>query len=359
MSRWNQRTLRIGDMRFVPGGMVAHPHFLVGLDIGSEHFSAALASLPWQLHESPQTFENHPEGFAALSTWLRQQGVRPTETVCVLEATGVYGEALCHYLVAQQFQVCVEPPQAVKRAFPVHGHKNDAADSQHLAEYGYRYADQLHRWQPQPERLEQLKVLLTMREQFVTQRTAQQNAYTALQRKAVRTPRAEALYRESIVYLATQLKALDAEIRRLFDEDPPLQELLLLLVSIPGVGLLLAAHVIVLTQCTPALCDATKLAAHWGISPYEHTSGKSVRGKPRSRRSGPSGPRKLLYLAALSVRQHQTDFAHYFHRKVAEGKAPRLVINNIENKLVRRICGVLRSRTPYLPNYRSVSPAAF
>lgn len=336
---------------------MSHVRFLVGLDVGSEQFTVALASLPWHLAGQPQTFANTPEGFVGLSTWLTGQQVSPVATVCVLEATGVYGEALCHYLVTQQFQVCVEPPQAVKRAFPVYGHKNDAADSQHLAEYGYRYADQLHPWHPQPERLEQLKVLLTMREQFVTHRTAQNNAYLALQRKAVHTPRAEALYRESIAYLTAQLQALDAEIRRLFDEDPSLKELLLLLISIPGVGLLLAAHVIVLTQGSPALSEAAKRAAHWGISPYERTSGKSVRGKPHSRRSGPGAPRKLLYLAALSVRQHQTDFAHYFQRKVAEGKPARLVINNIENKLVRLICGVLRSRTPYIPNYRSVNPA--
>jgi len=338
---------------------MAPPRFLLGVDVGSDQFRVALASLPWHLQGNPQAFDNQPEGYAALQRWLADQAVVPAATVCVLEATGVYGEALCHFLAAQQFQVCVEPPQAVKRAFPVHGHKNDAVDSQHLAEYGYRYADQLHPWHPQPERLEQLKVLLTMREQFVTQRTAQQNALHALQRKVRRSPRAETLYQESIAYLATQLKALDAEMRRLFDEDPTLKELLLLLVSIPGVGLLLAAHVIVLTQGCPALCEATKLAAHWGISPYERSSGKSVHGKPRSRRHGPGMPRKLLYLAALSVRQHHSDFGHYFQRKVAEGKPARLVINNIENKLVRLICGVLRSRTPYIPNYRSVHPAVF
>ena len=333
------------------------PQFLVGLDLGSEQFTAALATLPWQLCGAPHTFDNNPEGFMGLYTWLVQQQVVPAETVCVLEATGVYSEGVCHFLVAQQFQVCVEPPQAVKRAFPVHGHKNDAVDSQHLAEYAYRYADQLHPWQPRPERLEQLKVLLTMREQFVSQRTAQQNALHALQRKAVRTPRAEELYRESIAYLQTQLKALDAEIRRWFDQDPHLKELLLLLLTIPGVGVLLATHVLVLTQCTPALGDPAKLAAHWGISPYEHTSGKSVYGKPRSRRTGPDAPRKLLYLAALSLRQHQADFERYYLRKRAEGKPARLVLNNIENKLVRLICGILRTQQPYISNYRSINPA--
>lgn len=48
--------------------------------------------------------------------------------VC-LEATGVYGEALCYYLAAKGYQVAVESPQKVKRAFDESGHKTDVVCS--------------------------------------------------------------------------------------------------------------------------------------------------------------------------------------------------------------------------------------
>ena len=67
--------------------------------------------------------------------------------------------------------------------------------------------------------------------------------------------------------------------------------------------------------------------------------------------------RKLLHLGALSVRTHKPVFRHYFERKVAEGKPKKLVLNNIANDLVRIICAILRSQTPYIPNDRSVHPA--
>jgi hypothetical protein len=63
--------------------------FFVGLDVGSEHFSATLAKVPWHLAAGPHRFENNPAGFAALVAWLRTHPVEPRATVCVLEATGV------------------------------------------------------------------------------------------------------------------------------------------------------------------------------------------------------------------------------------------------------------------------------
>jgi len=58
----------------------------------------------------------------------------------------------------------------------------------------------------------------------------------------------------------------------------------------------------------------------------------------------------------MSSRKHQVSFKHYFLRKTQEGKAKRLVLNNIENRLLKIICAVIRTRTPYIPGYRSVNP---
>jgi hypothetical protein len=49
-------------------------------------------------------------------------------------------------------------------------------------------------------------------------------------------------------------------------------------------------------------------------------------------------------------------FEEYYLRKIAQGKAPRLVLNNIENRLLRIACAVLRDQRPFIPDYRSLSP---
>lgn len=102
--------------------------------------------------------------------------------------------------------------------------------------------------------------------------------------------------------------------------------------------------------------SARELASYLGICPYEHSSGTSVYGRPHSGRNGSGSVRKLLYLSAMSLRTHDSEFKEYFLRKTSRGKAGRLVINNISNKLLRIICAVLRSGKPYIPGYVSLPP---
>jgi transposase len=333
------------------------PEYVIGLDIAAQQFTVAIGQVPWRLVQPAVEFANTSEGFAALADWLHIVHCTPTNSVVCMEATGVYGEALAYWLVAHGWRLAVEPPLKVKRAFAPSGHKTDAVDSQQIAEYACRFLDELRWWQPRPELVEQLKVLLTTREQLVAQATAHRNALTALRRKPVRTALAEQVHQQLIVQLRQQVKTLEAEIRRLIKQEPPFSQLLTLLLSIPGVGLLLAAHILVLTQFASQPFDAKHLAAHLGLCPYQRRSGASLRRRARSRGYGPGQPRKLLHLAARSVSTHTPTFRAYYQRKLAEGKPKPLALNNVSNKLLKLICAVLRSRTPYIPNYRSLHPA--
>lgn len=331
--------------------------YFVGIDVASEQFHAAIGTTPWQLVVKATEFPNTPEGFEQFLAWLTLLPCTSRDTVLCMEATGVYGEALAYFLAAKEFRVAVEPPLQVKRAFKPNGPKTDAVDSQQIAEYACRYADRLRFWQPRPELLEQLNVLLTTREQLVKQRTAHKNSLHALQRKVVRTPIAESTHQQLVGALTTHIKTVEKEIQRLFKQEPPFDALLGLLLTIPGVGLLLAAQFLVLTQCGTALRPSNQLAAHTGIAPLAHQSGKSVRGRTTSRHFGPAPMRKLLHLGARSVCTHNAQFRSYYERKVKDGKPKRLVLNNVANKLLKVMCAVMESQTPYDPNYCPVKLA--
>ena len=129
--------------------------------------------------------------------------------------------------------------------------------------------------------------------------------------------------------------------------------------GVPRVGLTLAAHMLVVIQSSPHPLSAKKLAAFLGICPYERSSGTSIHRSSTSRHYGLPGLRRLLSLAALSVRIHHLCFRRYFYRKVQEGKSPKLIINNVANKLLKIMVAVLNSNTPYIPNLQSVNPAIF
>lgn len=328
----------------------------VGVDIASKTFMVSVGEIPWKIFLKPHPFENTEAGYQALFIWLTEQHLSRANTVVCMEATGVYSEGLAYFLYAQGYPVAVQAPLEVKRTFKPYGPKSDAVDSRQIAEYACRYTDQLAFWQPRSALLEQVKALLAVREQFVTQNTAHKNALKALQRKVVRTPFAEQAYQPLITQVKQQIQAINTEVRRLLESDPTFKEMLLLLLSVPGVGLLLAAHFILLAQVS---LDYKVLASFLGIAPHEHSSGTSVFKQPTSRHFGPSAIRKLLYLAACSICTHRPQFSKYLARKTKEGKPPRLVLNNVENKLVRIMCAVLHSKTAFIENYHAVQPLVF
>jgi len=338
------------------------PTYYVGIDIASQTFTSAIGREErdkWRIVVKPAKFENEYDSLPKYLAWLRDKGITQENVIFIMEATGVYNEVLAHFLVANGYTVTIEPPLKVRRAFKPAASKSDPVDSCQIAEYGYRFYDQLSIWLPRREVIEQIKVLLTVREQLVSDSTGHKNAFLALKRKVVRTPLAEAIHEKTILELKTHIKKVEDEIERLIDKDPDLRNMVGLLLSVPGVGLMLAAQMLILFQTSPRAFSPKKLAAYIGVCPYEDSSGSSRHNPSTSRHYGPSGLRRLLFLAALSLRTHHKQFQLYFYRKNQEGKPKRLIINNIINKLLKIMCAVVRTNTPYIDGYRSVHPSFF
>lgn len=333
--------------------------FYVGIDVASETLAVAVTPGPGRPTAAAFTVANDPEGFAELDGTLRELGANAQNALVCLEATGVYGEALCYWLHGRGHRVVVEDAAKVRRAMPIAGAKTDALDARRIADYAARFLDELRPWAPADTVVEQVQTLLTMREQLVRERTAKQNALHVLRRKAVPTPLALQIAGDAVDYLAARIEEIDREVRRLVAEHPTIGPAVALLVSIPGVGHLLAAHVVVATGGFSVPLVAKRFAAYVGICPLDYESGTSVRGRPSSRGYGPSAIRKLLYLASMRlVSIEGSAYQAYFRRKKAEGKSGRLVLNNVGNKLVRVMAAVLRDGVPYTPDRVSARPSA-
>jgi transposase len=143
--------------------------YCVGVDIASSTFTAAVGEMPWKIFLKPQTFENTEDGYQTLIEWFMQHHLSAAETVVGMEATSVYSEGLAYFLYAKGYCVAVQSPLEVKRTFKPYGPKSDAVDSLQIAEYACRHTDKLSFWKPRSAILEQVKALLAVREQFVSQ----------------------------------------------------------------------------------------------------------------------------------------------------------------------------------------------
>ena len=297
-------------------------------------------------------FENSPVGFAKLDIYLRRLKTKESMIIC-MESTGVYGEKLCHYLYNAGYTVHVEPPQYVRRAFRLK-RKTDRVDSLMIAEYAYRYSDQLHLWKPQDALIEQIRIYLNNREIYQKEQTAHKNMLKAISHKEETA--LEHSHTDTIEFLHTKIKDLDDNLVKLIQwkADKNTQTGFEMLLTIPGVGWLWAFNFFIVTEGFHQL-NYRQIASYLGLVPYEYTSGTTVIKNPKTDRSGPDQFRKLLYLSAISVCR-VGKFKTYFQQKKAEGKNGKLILNNIQNKLLKIACACVRDKKPYHEGHRSINP---
>lgn len=330
--------------------------YFIGVDISSDDFSSGCISNPDNLVFPAQKFSNNIDGYNQFISLVSKYNINQSESIICMEATGVYTENLSYFLASKGFTVCIEAPHKIKNKTKDSPRKNDFIDAISISEYAFRYHDKLSIWKPKDEILEQIQVLLATREHLTVQTISNVNALKALKHKYHQTPLANQIYEQTITKLKEHIKQIDKQIKDLIDKDNNFKNKVSLAKSVPGVGLLLAANLLVLTKGFTEHLNYKSIAAYSGICPYEQTSGTSLRKPPRSKKGGPNKLRKLLYLAALSVRTHNKTFKKYFLRKVAEGKNKRLVLNNIENRLLKIILAVVNSDVAYNENYKSINP---
>jgi len=330
--------------------------FFIGLDISKADFAASIYKTPGQPIVTKEAIPNNPEGFEMLLLWLYDHHMDKKNSRICMEATGVYSQAIAYYLLFQGFPVSVEPPLKVKRAFDPVGHKTDPVDSKQIAEYAYRFQDELTSWKPRDEILEKIRQLLSVREQFTKQKVALDNSIQAYSKQRVQVTLIRKAQKETLNQLKKQITRIDKELANLIKQDPEIFQRANNLDSIPGCGMLLAAHLLVITENFTKIQNSKRLAAFVGIVPYQHQSGTSVYKRAKIRHFGPMPSRKLLRLAAQSVATHNVTFRRYYLRKLAQGKAKPLVLNNIANKLLKVAFTIIRNNTRYIKDYRSINP---
>lgn len=249
--------------------------YFVGIDAAAESFVATVRTMQAEV-VAPRSFDNDRAGITALQRWLEEAGIPCSETLVCLENTGVYSELLCYGLHAAGYAVSLLDPHKVWKAFG-EGPKSDPIDARKIAEYGYRYHDRLLRWAPHGAIVEQVKVLLATREQFVEQKVEAQNALSMLRRKYIQTPAANTALEQTVRYLGQKIREIESELKRLIQKHPTTAQMVGLLMTAPGVRLLLASHLLVVTAGFTREVSYRSLAQYLGIAPNVRHSGTSLR----------------------------------------------------------------------------------
>lgn len=312
----------------------------VGIDISKLSFDVALTRQEKYQHYK---LSNDEAGFKALSKVL------PVQAHVVMEASGPYYLQLAVYLTARGIAVSVINPLVIRRfcQMRLSRAKTDKKDAVMIAEYGKLERPALWRV---PEQhviaLQQMEALLSS---LLKDRTALSNQLESFTHSGM-------LGKELERMMVKELRHKDSLIRRISEGMEAIAkqhyaQMLTSLESIPGMGRKTAMALIVISGGFERFEDYRKLSSYLGICPRIFESGTSVKGKARICKMGMSHIRALLYVCSWSACRCNKACRELYQRLLAKGKAKKLALIAVANKLLKQAFAIATQKTKYHENY--------
>ncbi len=318
----------------------------VGIDVSKATFVVAYSSAKGSRTNS---FKNTIKGIHEFI-----QTISVAEHHCVLEATGNYSSLLVYLLSEAGIAVSLENPLKIKNFARVmlSVTKTDEIDARLIAMYG-------EKMQPAPYKLRSDTILVlkqkrTVIRQLKKQFVATRNLKGSMEALPFFDPKCKKTIEKTITFLEKQIKELEEELASLAQSEYKKQ--MDLLTSIKGIGVTLAAALIMATGGFTYFDNAKQLTRYLGLSPTYQQSGTSVNVKGHINRNGDSSLRSQLYVAAFASLRCNVECKACFDRLRSKGKPGKVALIAVANKLVRQAFAIVTQEKLYVDGFKSAKP---
>lgn len=318
----------------------------IGIDVSKNKLDVLWLKDPQIRKAKTKVFPNTLQGVQALIEWSQEvTGLTLGDLVFAMEATGVYHELAAQTLADSGCRVVIANPHHVHNYAKGLGvrTKTDKRDSFVIAHYASTLSPPL--WQPQTPEIRQLKALISrleaIEQDLQRERNRLEKAQVGNDPESIVTS-----LQKSIAHLLTEKQHFEKLIQDHIDQNPTLKQDRKLLESIPGVGPVISARMIVLLRGR-TFKNAAQVAAFCGLVPVEKQSGTSVRGKPRLSKNGSSKLRAKLYMATVSAIQHNPIIQRHYQQLLQRGKTKMSALGAAMRKIVHICFGVLKHQEPF------------
>jgi transposase len=327
---------------------------IVGIDVAQKELVVCLG----RMHDdwSPElyankTFANAEKGMEALVLWVKKQTDHRIAVRFVMEATGVYHEALAYFLDEGGYKLSIVLPNKISnymRTLEVRT-ITDKTASQAIATFGLER--KLDNWKRPKEIYRKLRQLTRERDQLVQERTIVKNQLHAEQTEAYPNKSSVKRIKDRITMLNKQEKEIRSEVTALIAQDEEIKKIVVIICSLPGIGLLTAAIVLAETNGFDLIRNKRQLASYAGFDVKEKQSGTSVKGKPRISKRGNKYLRKAIHLPALAAIRHNERFKAIFARLVSKHGIKMKAAVAIQRRLLEMIYTLYKTNKLFDKNY--------
>jgi transposase len=265
----------------------------------------------------------------------------------------MYAQPLLDFCEANGFTYTQVPGLVIKLSCGIKRGKSDKIDAKTIAAFAYDKRNTLKVNEPQDKVIERFKTLMNLRGKMVIERAG----YKGLIKEMTTVLKLEGTnvvissQKAIVAALSTQIKAIEQEVKDLLEANPKIQKNYDLLVSIKGVGFVLAMYTIIYTVNFTKFVNARKFASYCGTAPFDNSSGKQ---KPRYSVNNLANKKmkSLLDQSARSAIAWDKELKAYYIRRTDEKSNKMSTINIVRNKIIYRMFAVVKRQTPFTEEYK-------
>lgn len=261
-------------------------------------------------------------------------------TRIVIEATGRLEHAFIMACSKANLPFVVANPVQIKRFAGAIGRlaKTDKLDAQLIAHFGEAIKPSLSTLKPENIRL--MSDLLSRRRQLITMQTMEKNRLQIMPKEISNS------IKPLLTALKNQLEKIELKLAKLINECAEYKAKNDIIQSMPGVGSVVAFHLI---SDMPELgyLSNKQASALVGVAPINRESG-SYEGK-RMIRGGRHQIRTTMYMAMMSAMQCNPVFKETYERLVAAGKPKKIAIIACVRKMVVILNSMVRDGVMWDP----------
>lgn len=317
----------------------------VGIDVSQKTLDVVLRSTGKHMRVA-----NTEAGMARMLKRLGIAGTLEGGALFCFEHTGIFSLPLRLFLADRGILHVQVSSLAAKRSMGLKRGKTDKVDAAALADYAYRFREDMQPAPPPNRVLMEAKRFFSLREQLVRHRSGLK-ARLGVEERMLKVNSKDLgvrVQQKVIRQLTQEIDRVEQEIESLIASDPELRRNHDLVTSVKGIGDQTATYLLITTENFTLFKDWRKYACYAGVAPFENSSGTSLRGKTKVSQMANKTSKKLLGNCAASAIQCNPELKAYYHRRRDEGKSKMSTLNIVCNKILGRAFAVVKRQQPYV-----------
>jgi transposase len=320
--------------------------FFVGIDISAATLDVVYGRNAYDFKH--QQFLNNAKGINQLITLIiRLHSVQQEVLICC-EHTGVYMDKLAYALKATSIDLwAVHPLLMSNYSIDLNRFKSDKADAKKIFLYAINNNNRAQPYQPISTDAQTLKDLFSLRKQLITDKNVWECRLKGLDHKALPNQYQYSTYVQMIQTIKIYIKQTDDALMCLIKQSPSVQQMYSILISIPGIGPVIAQHMLFLTDCFTKFSSWKAFANFIGTAPHAKQSGTTLKKRARTSKQAHRKIKADLNQGVVSICTKNKKFK-WIYQQLFQQKIPHLqIVNNIKNALLKLAFTLVNKKTEF------------